>query len=323
MNVLAPAGPSPDQAAPQSVDLDAALGARIGRYRDKTFDMDAFPSNRGYAELERGQMRFVGAGGSPKVGDSETFPPGSFTVSLIHQQPGRFAAGHMHEIEESFLVFDGVLTVGWEKDGDAVEVRLGRKDLIMNAMNIAHGFRNDDVQPVLMSVMVGVGKPLPPVYTAHPKDTPMERALKFGATRTLRLEQAGDHELARLMAPQVVRYHDLTPVRDAGGFTKRVYVGAGAVSSRQNRLELVTLAPGEGVQAYARSVEDAYFVMDGTLSVGWERDGAVATRRIGARDLLLTPAGQPHWFRNDSAFPVEFMMVIGTPEPDNFVHRPA
>ena len=303
-------------------DLAAALAARIGRYRDKTFDMDAFPSNRGYKELERGQMRFVGAGGSPKVGDSETFPPGSFTVSLIHQEPGRFAAGHKHEIEESFLVFDGVLTVGWEQGGDAVEVRLGPKDLIMNAMDIAHGFRNDDVKPILMSVMVGVGKPLPPVYTAHPKDTPLDRALKFGATRTLRLEQAGDHPLARLMAPQVVRYHDTTPIRDPGGFTRRVYVGAGAVPSRQNRLELITLAPGEGVQAYNRPVEDAYFVMEGTLTVGWEKDGATATRRVGARDLLLTPAGQPRWFRNDSASAVEFMMVIGTPAADDFIHRP-
>ena len=304
-------------------DLAAALGARIGRYRDKTFDMDAFPSNRGYAELERGQMRFVGAGGSPKVGDSETFAPGSFTVSLIHQEPGRFAAGHMHEIEESFLVFDGVLTVGWEQNGDAVEVRLGPKDLIMNAKNIAHGFRNDDVRPILMSVMVGVGKPLPPVYTAHPKDTPLERALKFGATRTLRLEQATDHPIARVMAPQVVRYNDLPVLRDAGGFNRRVYVGPGAVASEQNRLELVTLAPGEGVQAYTRPVEDAFFVMEGTLTVAWEKDGTAAARRIGPRDLLLTPAGQPHWFRNDSASAVEFMMVIGTPEPDGFTHLPA
>ena len=57
-------------------DFDAGLRARlqahIGRHVDKTFDWDAFPSNRGFPELERAQMRYVGAGGSPKVGDVTT-----------------------------------------------------------------------------------------------------------------------------------------------------------------------------------------------------------------------------------------------------------
>src|ERR1700757_442707 len=101
-----------------AAELQAGLEARIGRYREKRFDFDAFPANRGYPLLARGQMRFVGAGGSPKVGDSTTLPPTSFTVSLIHQQPGCFAAAHMHEIEEAFFVFQGVLTVGGEKEGD-------------------------------------------------------------------------------------------------------------------------------------------------------------------------------------------------------------
>ena len=42
-------------------------GLRIGRYLDKRWDWDAFPANAGYPELERAQMRYVGAGGSPKI----------------------------------------------------------------------------------------------------------------------------------------------------------------------------------------------------------------------------------------------------------------
>ena len=303
--------------------LEAALLGRIGRYRDKTFDFDAFPANRGYPLLARGQMRFVGAGGSPKVGDSTTFPPTSFTVSLIHQQPGCFAAAHKHEIEEAFFVFGGVLTVGWERDGECVEVRLGRKDMIMNALDLAHGFRNDDVEPILMSVMVGVGKPLPPVYTAHPKDVDPALALKFGATSTLRFDPTSDHPLMRKMAKSVVRYADLDWHADAAGFRRATYVGEGGVHSVQNRKELVALPPGAGVKAYARDVEDAYFVTDGLLTVGWEEDGKVAETRIGPRELLLTPAGRPHWFRNDGLAPVEFMMVIGTAKADDFAFRAA
>ena len=46
--------------------LAADLKAHTGRFTDKTFDWDAFPSNAGYADLARAQMRYIGAGGSPK-----------------------------------------------------------------------------------------------------------------------------------------------------------------------------------------------------------------------------------------------------------------
>ena len=66
-------------------------------------------------------MRYIGAGGSPKVGDPATLKADHFTLSLIYKEPGRYAACHSHEIEESFLIIDGALIVGWEKDGEVVE----------------------------------------------------------------------------------------------------------------------------------------------------------------------------------------------------------
>jgi mannose-6-phosphate isomerase-like protein (cupin superfamily) len=298
------------------------LGRHVGRYREKRFDWDAFPSNRGYKLLERGQMRFVGAGGSPKVGDTTTLPPVHFTVSLIQQPVGHYAAAHSHEIEEAFLVFGGVLTVGWERDGEVVEVRLGRKDLLMNALGVPHGFRNDDVEPLLMSVMVGNGAPLPPIYRAHPKDVAPEVALALGATdgRVLAYDPRSDHPLMRLMTRHLVRYTDLRPVWDEAGFARMVYVGPGAIEPAQNRKELISLPPGRGVRAYARDTEDAYFVTDGVLTVGWEENGVVVEERIGPRDLAFNPAGRAHYFRNDGVELAQFMMVIGGAQPDPFVH---
>jgi quercetin dioxygenase-like cupin family protein len=294
----------------------------IARYREKTFDMDAFPSNRGYPLLERGQMRFIGSGGSPKVGDTGSFPPDHFTISLIHQEPGRYAAAHSHEVKESFLVFDGVLTVGWEQNGEVIEVRLAPKDMIMNIAHVAHGFRNDDKQDVLMSVMVQRGKPFPPVYKAHPRDVDNETALRLGAlpSRVLRLDTTSDHPLMRQMTQNLIRYSEAKRIKDDAGFSRHIYVGPGGIPSEETRAELITLAPNHGVRAYARDVEDAYFVMEGELTVGRENDGEIAETRIQRRDVALNQPGTYHYFRNESPKIVQFMLVIGSPEPDNFRH---
>src|ERR1700761_2854433 len=142
------------QANPPSLTLQDRMTAHVGRFADKTFDWHAFPSNEGFPDLERAQMRYIGAGGSPKVGDTSTLKPDHFTVSLIYKEPEKPPACHSHEIEESFLIIDGALVVGWERDGEVVEVNLGPKDMIQNAREIGHGFRVGGVEPVLMSISV-------------------------------------------------------------------------------------------------------------------------------------------------------------------------
>ena len=54
----------------EGLTLANRLSAHTGRFTDKVFDWNAFPSNSGFDELARAQMRYVGAGGSPKVGDT-------------------------------------------------------------------------------------------------------------------------------------------------------------------------------------------------------------------------------------------------------------
>jgi len=69
-------------------------------------------------------MRYIGAGGSPKADDPNTLKPGQFTLSLVHQPVGKYAACHSHEVVELFRVLEGVLTVGWAWGDEAIEARL-------------------------------------------------------------------------------------------------------------------------------------------------------------------------------------------------------
>lgn len=298
--------------------LAKELKAHTGRFTDKKFDWDAFPSNSGFPELARAQMRYIGAGGSPKVGDTTTLKPDHFTVSLIYKEPGRYAACHSHEIEESFLIIDGALIVGWEKDGEVVEVNLGPKDMILNAREIGHGFRVDGVEPVLMSISVDVGKPLPPVYHYHPKEHAPELARSFGAApgKTMPFDPQGDHPLQKLMAEYVVRHSELPTIWEDAGFTRKVYVGEGGIDKDVCRKEMWGVPAGVAVKPYTRDVEDAFLVLEGSLTVGWEQDGEQVEIELGPRDLVKNPAGRAHWFRNNSAGPVTVWHVVGTAADD-------
>lgn len=310
----------------QTATLHAQLAASTGRFTDKTFDWKAFPSNIGFPELERAQMRYIGAGGSPKVGDTSTLKAENFTLSLIYKEPGRYAACHSHEIEESFLILSGALIVGWEKDGEVVEVNLGPKDMILNAREVAHGFRVDGVEPVMMSISVDVGKPLPPVYRYHPKDCPAELARSFGAEpgKTIRFDRNGTHPLQQLMADYVVRHAELPTIWEDAGFTRKVYVGSapGAVHNDTCRKEMWGIPSRARVAPFTRQVEDAILCLEGSVEVVWvDADGTEASVELGPRDMVRTPAGQAHAIRNNSAGAATVWTVIGQSEDDGFAYQ--
>src|SRR5579871_3998832 len=147
---------------PESIASE--LLGHVGRHSAKMWDWDAFPASKGFPELARAQMRYIGAGGSPKVGDTSTLPPTCFTCSLIYLDSPRYAAAHSHEIEEVFWVQSGRLTVSWESDGEWVDVLLGPGDALLNPPDVVHGFRNDGPEPVVAQFMVGHPKPLMPKY---------------------------------------------------------------------------------------------------------------------------------------------------------------
>ncbi len=308
------------------ISLNEQLRAHTGRFTDKTFDWNAFPSNAGFDALARAQMRYIGAVGSPKVGDPATLKADNFTVSLIYKEPGRYAACHSHEIEESFLIISGALIVGWERDGDVVEVNLGPKDMILNAREIGHGFRVDGVEPVVMSISVDVGKPLPPVYHYHPKDHPPELARTFGAEpgKTMAFDPTGAHPIQKLMGDYVVRHAELPTIWEDAGFTRKVYVGdaPGAIKHDTTRKEMWGLPLGARLAPFTRSVEDAYLCLEGSVEIVWvDEDGSEASVELGPRDLVKTPAGQAHYLRNPGAGAATVWCVIGAAGDDGAVYK--
>ena len=303
----------------QSNSLDPARQMRsfIGRHTDKSFDWDAFPGSSGFPELARAQMRYIGAGGSPKADDPNTLKPGQFTLSLVHQPVGKYAACHSHEVVEHFLVLAGVLTVGWAWGDEVVEARLGPKDMVLNQVGRPHGFRNDGVEPVLMSISVGSGSPKPPVYVCHPRDNEPAVARHFGAGpgKTRAFDPDSSDPRQREFARYIVRHAERRPLWEAG-FARLTYIGEGGAPPGPYRMDMVHLPQGAAVCGYARPVEDVYFVLEGSLTVGWEEAGHTWEERLGPRDAIFNPAGQVHYFRNDGVADAAFMLLVGTSQAE-------
>jgi mannose-6-phosphate isomerase-like protein (cupin superfamily) len=300
-------------------DLEAIMRAHVGRHAEKNPDWDAFPASRGFPELDRAQIRFIGAGGSPKVGDPDTLPASHFTLSMVHQPVGKYAVLHAHEVEEAFLVLAGVLTATWEFDGEIIEAKLGPKDMVLHATDRPHGFRNSGVEPVLVSIMVGKGKPEMPRYLFHPKTHDPALSACFGAPpeNTHRLDFTSHDPRHRDFARHIVRFSQQRPQWHEAGFARIVYIGEGGAPAGTYRKDLIRLPQGRGVRAYVRDVEDAYLVLEGCVTVGWEEDGRSVEQRLGPKDVMLNPLGRRHWFRNDGFADAEFMMVVGTPKPED------
>jgi len=215
-------------------------------------------------------------------------------------------------------VLQGVLTVGWAWGDEGIEARLGSKDVVLNKAGRPHGFRNDGVEPVLMSISVGTGMPKPPVYVCHPRDSDPEAARRFGAPpgKTLVFDPDSDDPRQQEFARHIVRHVERRPVWDAE-FARMVYVGEGGAPPGQYRMDMVHLPKGAGVRGYSRPFEDAYFVVEGCITVGWEESGHVVEERVGPKDVILNPAGRSHFFRNDGVTDAEFMLLVGTPNPED------
>jgi mannose-6-phosphate isomerase-like protein (cupin superfamily) len=302
----------------EPVDLASEMRSFIGRHTDKSFDWDAFPGSRGFPELERAQMRYIGAGGSPKADDPRTLKPGQFTLSLVHQPVGRYAPCHFHEVVEHFLVLQGVLTIGWAWGDEVIEARLGPRDMVLNATGRPHGFRNDGVERVLMSISVGTGMPKPPVYVCHPRDNEPLVARRFGAGRgkTHLFDPTSEDPRQQELARHIVRHAERRPIWN-GGFARLVYIGEGGAPPGQYRMDMIHLPKDVAIRPYTRSVEDAYFVLEGCITVGWEESGHTVEQSLGPKDVIFNPAGRAHHFRNDSLDDAQLMLLVGTPHSED------
>lgn len=300
--------------------LAARLDAHVGRHQHKIWDWDAFPASRGYPELARAQMRYIGAGGSPKTGDTSTLAPSRFTCSLIYLDGQRYAAVHSHEIEEIFFVHQGRLVISWQRpEGEFVDVMLGPGDLLLNPSEIPHGFRNDGPEPVVAQFMVGHPKPLKPAYKYHPSQGDPAPAFNQPLLPT-------DDPRARWIREYVVRATDVqtvwVPLPGGGRLAHQPYVlpkdQGGVVEPGHYSLEMVYLPEATDTPWYQFDYEVAFMVWDGTLSVEWadpDGDGQRATSRLARRDLVQVPAGQPFRLSNQAVGTVKAATIIGIPTP--------
>jgi oxalate decarboxylase/phosphoglucose isomerase-like protein (cupin superfamily) len=82
-------------------------------------------------------------------------------------------------------------------------------------------------------------------------------------------------------------------------------------------MDMVHLPKGAAVRGYSRSVEDAYFVLEGCITVGWEDSGHAVEERLGPKDVIFNPAGRVHCFRNDGVTDAQFMLLVGTPRAED------
>ena len=235
-------------------------------------------------------------------------------VCLVRARSGRAVARRCR----------GVLTVGWAWGDEVIEARLGPKDMVLNEAGRPHGFRNDGIEPVLMSISVGTGMPKPPVYVCHPRDGDLLAARRFGASpgKTYTFSSRSDDPRQQAFARHIIRYAKRRPVWDSG-WARLVYIGEEGAPPGQYRLDMIHLPKGVGIRGYSRPVEEAYLVLEGCITVGWERSGRVTEERLGPKDMILNPSNQVHYFRNDGISDAEFMLLVGTSQAEDIRFQPA
>jgi len=143
----------------QGVSLGKIAEGYVARFRDRKADWAAFEDAK-LDGFRRAQHRFIGAGGSGKVGDVTVIPPGGFTLSIMFVPPGEGNAAHTHEVEEVFFVLQGFLDVFIEdEEGEREEVRLGPWECISCPPGVIHGYENKSLEPVYFQVMLGKAQP--------------------------------------------------------------------------------------------------------------------------------------------------------------------
>ena len=130
----------------------------VARFRDRKPDWNAFEDAK-IEGFRRAQHRFIGAGGSGKVGDSTVIPARGFTLSIMYVQPTQGNAAHTHEVEEVFFVLQGFLDVFVEdEDGERLWTRLGPWECVSCPPGVIHGYENRSLEPVYFQVMLGRAK---------------------------------------------------------------------------------------------------------------------------------------------------------------------
>lgn len=150
------------------------MESRVARFSTRKYDFDALKFQADFdPKYRRGQMRYIGTGGTGVASDSNTIPAEHFTFSTMVIPAGHEGPSHLHvDVEEVFFLLRGKLKVVLEKDGERFETIMAERDVISVPPGVYREEINVGDEDALMCVMLGAKKPATPTY---PVDHPLAR----------------------------------------------------------------------------------------------------------------------------------------------------
>ena len=81
-------------------------------------------------------------------------------------------------------------------------------------------------------------------------------------------------------------------------------------------LTIITMPPGHIQPMHHHlDAEEVLFVLDGTPTIVWERDGETVTRELGRWDMVYNPTGIAHGIHNNGDQDCSFQVMLGSPKP--------
>ena len=156
---------------PEGASFEDWMSTRIARFSTRKYDFDALKFQADFdPKYRRGQMRYIGTGGTGVAADSNTIPSEHFTFSTMVIPAGHEGPSHIHtDVEEVFFVLRGRVKLIAELNGETWEMEAGERDLISWPVGVYRGVVNIGDEEALMCVIVGSSKPVTPTYPdSHP-----------------------------------------------------------------------------------------------------------------------------------------------------------
>lgn len=156
---------------PEGASFAQWMESRVARFSTRKYDFDALKFQADYdPKYRRGQMRYIGTGGTGVATDSNTVPAEHFTFSTMVIPAGHEGPSHLHvDVEEVFFVMRGKLKLVLEKDGERFETILTDRDVVSVPPGVYREEINIGDEDALMCVMLGSPRPVTPTYPpGHP-----------------------------------------------------------------------------------------------------------------------------------------------------------
>lgn len=156
---------------PEGASFASWMESRVARFSTRKYDFDALKFQADFdPKYRRGQMRYIGTGGTGVAADSTTIPAENFTFSTMVIPAGHEGPSHLHvDVEEVFFLIRGKLKLVLEKDGERFETILTDRDVVSVPPGVYREEINIGDEDALMCVMLGAKKPITPTYPAdHP-----------------------------------------------------------------------------------------------------------------------------------------------------------